>query len=248
MHVDGVYKNASAFEHIDPAAVGNRRRILISEVAGWAAVLPRIQRIYPEISLESPVVDAVVKVLKEKECAGYSYEGANASFELLVRNCAQKMPCAFELVGYQVLDQLPYGKGKSATATLKIRIGMVTKITAAEGDGPVNALDIALREALAAFYPVLRGVRLLDYKVRIMESKGGTGTRVRVLITSGDAEGNGPRWECPAILLKPAGKLWPTPWNTACGGASRLPPAAGPVGCRLRRGQSAVPQLGFRCS
>ncbi|MDR0530490.1 MAG: citramalate synthase [Oscillospiraceae bacterium] len=186
MHADGVMKNAASFEHIDPAAVGNRRRFLMSEVTGKAAVLPRVQRIFPGIDPKGGELRRVVDALKAKEFEGYSYEGADASFDLLIRRSLGGLPSFFELIGYKVLDQLPYGGEKSATATLKIRVGGAVQITAAEGDGPVNALDIALREALTAFYPVLGSVQLLDYKVRIMESSVGTGTQVRVLITSGD--------------------------------------------------------------
>ncbi|MCL2495319.1 MAG: citramalate synthase [Oscillospiraceae bacterium] len=186
MHSDGVLKNPASFEHIDPAAVGNRRRLLVSEVAGRAAIYPRIQRLYPEIDIESPVTERVVAALKDLEFGGYSFEGADASFDLLIRRCRETLPSFFELIGYNVLDRLPYENERSATATLKIRVKGNLKIAAAEGEGPVNALDLALREALREFYPVLAQVRLIDYKVRIMESAAGTESQVRVLITSSD--------------------------------------------------------------
>ncbi|MDR2526192.1 MAG: citramalate synthase [Oscillospiraceae bacterium] len=187
MHADGVMKNAGSFEHIDPAAVGNRRRFLISEVAGKAAVLRRARRLFPELPEDSPAAAQILATLKEKEFEGYSYEGADASFDLLIRHCLKGLPAFFALVSYKVLDELPYDN-RGATATIKIKVGGQLKIAAAEGDGPVNALDLALREALAAFYPQLAAVQLLDYKVRIIESTVGTGTKVRVLITSGDGE------------------------------------------------------------
>jgi len=186
MHADGVLKNPASFEHIDPAAVGNRRRVLVSEMAGRAAILPRVQRLYPEIGPKDPAVGRVVAALKDKEFGGYSFEGADASFDLLIRRCRESLPEFFGLVSYKVLDQLPYENERGATATLKLRVNGRVKIAAAEGEGPVNALDLALREALREFYPVLAQVRLLDYKVRIMESTVGTGSQVRVLITSGD--------------------------------------------------------------
>jgi len=186
MHADGVLKNPASFEHIDPACVGNRRRLLVSEVAGRAAILPRVKRLYPDVCAEDPAVGRVVAALKDKEFGGYSFEGADASFDLLIRRCLDTPPAFFELISYQVLDQLPYSNECSATATLKIRVDGQVKIAAAEGEGPVNALDLALREALCGFYPVLAQVRLIDYKVRIMESAAGTGSQVRVLITSGD--------------------------------------------------------------
>ena len=186
LHADGVLKTPASFEHIDPAAVGNRRRVLVSEVAGRAAILPRIQRLYPDIDIENPAVERVIAALKDKEFGGYSFEGADASFDLLIRRSQENLPSFFELISYKVLDQLPHENERSATATLKIRANGRVKIAAAEGEGPVNALDLALREALRGFYPVLTQVRLIDYKVRIMESAAGTGSQVRVLITSGD--------------------------------------------------------------
>jgi 2-isopropylmalate synthase len=187
MHADGVLKNPASFEHVDPAAVGNRRRLLVSEVAGRAAILPRVRRLYPDIAADDPALGLVLAALKTKEFGGYSYEGADASFDLLIRRCLSAPPVFFELISYNVLDRLPYGNERSATATLKIRVNGQVKVAAAEGEGPVNALDLALREALRGFYPVLAQVRLIDYKVRIMESAAGTGSQVRVLITSGDA-------------------------------------------------------------
>ena len=186
MHSDGVLKTPASFEHIDPAAVGNRRRLLVSEVAGRAAIFPRIQRIYPDVDMENPAVERVVAALKDKEFGGYSFEGADASFDLLIRRCFDVLPSFFELISYNILDRLPYGNERSATATLKLRVNGQVKIAAAEGEGPVNALDLALREALCEFYPVLARVRLIDYKVRIMESAAGTNSQVRVLIISGD--------------------------------------------------------------
>jgi 2-isopropylmalate synthase len=186
MHADGVLKNTSSFEHVDPAEVGNRRRFPVSEVTGKAAVLRRVRRLYPEVSAEHPAAAVVTATLKEREFRGYSFEGADASFDLIIRQAMEPLPNFFELISYKVLDELPYGTERSATATLKIRVNGQVKIAAAEGDGPVNALDTALREALAGFYPSLAKVLLLDYKVRIMESTVGTGTKVRVLITSGN--------------------------------------------------------------
>ena len=188
MHADGVLKRSASFEHIDPAAVGNRRRFLVSECTGRAAVLRRMQKLYPRLEADNPIISQIVSALKEKEFRGYSYEGADASFDLLIRKRMEEIPAFFALVSYKVLDELPYGNERSATATIKIKVGEQVNIAAAEGDGPVHALDLAMREALTGFFPALKQVRLLDYKVRIMESTFGTGTKVRVLITSGDGE------------------------------------------------------------
>ncbi|MFR7949632.1 MAG: alpha-isopropylmalate synthase regulatory domain-containing protein [Acutalibacteraceae bacterium] len=128
----------------------------------------------------------IVSELKEKEYEGYQYEGADSSFELIIRKRVEGVEPFFDLISYKVLDELPYDNNHSATATIKIRVGSKVKIAASDGDGPVNALDKALREALAEFYPCLNEVRLIDYKVRVMEPKDATAARVRVLISSAD--------------------------------------------------------------
>lgn len=186
MHADGVLKNERSFEHIDPTLVGNHRRFLMSEMTGKSAVLRRVQKIYPEITRDSPVLADIVSELKEKEYEGYQYEGADSSFELIIRKRVEGVEPFFDLISYKVLDELPYDNNHSATATIKIRVGRKVKIAASDGDGPVNALDKALREALAEFYPCLNEVRLIDYKVRVMEPKDATAARVRVLISSAD--------------------------------------------------------------
>ena len=186
MHADGVLKNERSFEHIDPALVGNHRRFLMSEMTGKSAVLRRVQKLYPGITRDSPVLAEIVGELKEKEHQGYQYEGADSSFELIIRKRVAGVEPFFDLISYKVLDELPYDNNHSATATIKIRVGGKVKIAASDGDGPVNALDKALREALAEFYPCLNEVHLIDYKVRVMEPKDATAARVRVLITSAD--------------------------------------------------------------
>ncbi len=186
MHADGVLKLKRSFEHIDPVLVGNHRRFLMSEMTGKSAVLRRVQKIYPEITRDSPVLSSIVDELKEKEHEGYQYEGADSSFELIIRKRIEGVEPFFDLISYKVLDELPYDNNHSATATIKIRVGGKVKIAASDGDGPVNALDKALREALAEFYPCLNEVRLVDYKVRVMEPKDATAARVRVLISSAD--------------------------------------------------------------
>ncbi|MDR2646683.1 MAG: citramalate synthase [Oscillospiraceae bacterium] len=188
MHVDGVRKLARSFEHIDPALVGNQRDFLISEVTGKAAVLKRVRDVFPDTAADSIHIPEVLTRLKNREFDGYTYEGADASFDLLIRAAIGNLPQFFELTSYTVLTEKPYSSEHSATATIKIRIDGQNEmvITADEGEGPVNALDKALRKALNPYYPVLKQVELLDYKVRIMESSSGTDTKVRVLITSGD--------------------------------------------------------------
>lgn len=188
MHADGVIKSSESFEHIDPASVGNQRRFLMSEMAGKSAVVRKIQKYFPKIDRDHPAVAGIIGELKEKERVGYQYEGADGSFELIARRHIQGIQPYFDLVSYKVLDELPYDNNHSSTATVKIKVNGVLKIAAAEGDGPVNALDCALREALSDFYPALTGARLIDYKVRVMEPRDATAAVVRVLIISSDGK------------------------------------------------------------
>lgn len=188
MHADGVLKNPKSFEHMDPETVGNRRRVLMSEMTGRTAAYSKIRTILPGLTRESEEVAAVISELKRREQQGYQYEGADASFEMLVRRVLGLFESSFRLVSYKIMDELPYDDACSATATIKVKVGDRLQISAAEGDGPVNALDKALREALSVFYPLLDRIRLIDYKVRVMEPKDATAATVRVLITSTDGE------------------------------------------------------------
>ena len=186
MHADGVLKNSATFEHIHPQLVGNERRFLMSEISGRTAVLEKIRRYCPEISKTSVELNGIIEALKRMELEGYQYEGADGSFELLVRKCLKRIPSFFELMYYRIIGEKPYNQGQSAIATIKVKVGDCFEMAAGEGNGPVNALDRALRMALSGFYPSLAGVHLVDYKVRVMDSKQATAAKVRVLITSTD--------------------------------------------------------------
>ncbi|HOV69440.1 MAG TPA: citramalate synthase [Clostridia bacterium] len=188
MHADGVSKATTSFEHVDPESVGNERRFLLSEIAGRTAILKKINSIFPEIKKDSPEAAAILAELKELERQGYQFEGAESSFELMVRKRLGKYKSFFELVSYKIIEEYPGVDNYSSTATIKIRVNGVPQISAAEGDGPVHALDKALRLALETFYPSLKEVHLTDYKVRVMEPQHATGAKVRVLIQSTDGE------------------------------------------------------------
>jgi 2-isopropylmalate synthase len=188
MHVDAVAKTPLSFEHVPPETVGNVRRILTSEVSGRSVILERVKRLDPTATKESPLVAQVVKRLKEMERLGYQFEGADASLELLMRKAAGKYKPFFELGHYRTIgEQVTEGK-LSAQALVKIRVEGEDAISAAEGDGPVNALDLALRKALEKFYPTLQAMRLTDYKVRVLDTIGATAATVRVLIESSDGQ------------------------------------------------------------
>ncbi len=189
MHVDAVLKTSLSFEHVSPEAVGNERRILASEVGGRSVILERMRKLDPSVTKDSPVVAQVVKRLKEMERLGYQFEGADASLELLMRKAAGKYKPFFELGHYRIIGEQPTPGKLSSQAMVKIHVDGENAITAAEGDGPVHALDLALRKALERFYPSLANMRLTDFKVRVLDSKGASGAAVRVLIESSDGEG-----------------------------------------------------------
>ena len=188
MHTDGVRKVAGSFEHVTPESVGNSRRFLVSEQAGKSAVIDRIRAVVPEIGRDDPSVEAVLKRLKELELDGYQFEGADGSFELLIRKTVLPYEPFFYLERFRILGEITIVPARSVSTSAMVKIGASgqTEITAAEGDGPVNALDNALRKALERFYPRLSGMKLTDYKVRVLDAVAATAAKVRVLIESTD--------------------------------------------------------------
>lgn len=187
MHIDAVRKNRRTFEHIDPELVGNAQRILISDQAGKSALLKKIERRYPNYDKNSPEVMALFDRLKAAENEGYQYEAADASFELLTNKVFNGYQPFFDLLGFRVIIEKFKDHSIRSEATIKVMApdGEVEH-TAADGDGPVNALDSALRKALERFYPSLQDVHLTDYKVRVLDTQAGTGAKVRVLIEASD--------------------------------------------------------------
>lgn len=188
MHADAVYKNTSAYELINPSAVGNQRNILMSEVAGRSAVMSIINSVDSNITKDSPETIKIIERLKELEYEGYQYEGAESSFELVIRKILGKYKPFFELVEFKVIVDEPTVNCVNSSAMIKIRVGEQDEITAAEGDGPVNALDSALRKALERFYPQIAEIKLTDYKVRVLDSNNATASKVRVLIETTDGK------------------------------------------------------------
>ena len=189
MHADGVIKNPLSFEHVNPSDVGNERRFLTSEMSGRMSVLKKIGKIAPYLTKDSPELFKIVEVLKEKESRGYQYEGAEASFELVVRRVLGMHSAFFKLESFRTIGEENSEKfGYSASAIIKISVDGKSEITAAEGDGPVHALDRALRKALEVFYPVVKTLRLIDYKVRVLDPDTGTAALTRVLMTTTDGK------------------------------------------------------------
>ena len=186
MHIDGVMKNSRTFEHISPEAVGNARAFVVSDLAGRNSILPLIHAVDPTIGRDDPIVDHLCSKLKQMEFEGYQFEDAEDSFKLMVRRQLGKQRSFYEVLDFQAFCQRP-DDVTCTLATLKVRVGNKIELTAAEGDGPVNALDFALRRVLTIFYPQVERLRLVDFKVRVVDD-GGTASRVRVFIRSTDGE------------------------------------------------------------
>ncbi|MFC1607267.1 citramalate synthase [Candidatus Latescibacterota bacterium] len=185
-HIDGVIKNPRTFEHINPEIVGNKRRFLLSDQSGSATVLAKLQLIYPDLDKKGPRVQAVLRELKVKENEGYQYEAAQGSFELLAAQIIDDFKFPFSLGGFRVITDRRRDCTMVSEATIKLIVDGAEEHTASEGDGPIDALNGALRKALYRFYPELSTVYLEDYKVRVLSSDEGTEAKVRVLIESAD--------------------------------------------------------------
>ena len=195
LHVAAMSKDSTSYEHIDPATVGNSRTILVSDKAGKSNVLDRLKQFGIKIDADDERVAALVAEVKQREKQGYAYEGAEASFELLARRMLGTVPSFFEVTRYRVIGERRYNaKGKLINvteATIKVAVDGHEMMTVGEGNGPVNALDRALRNALAKDYPMLKDIQLTDFKVRILDSTAGTMAVTRVMIESRDSKGKG---------------------------------------------------------
>ena len=199
-HTDGVLKVEAAYQHIDPAAVGNSRRLLVSELGGSRGLLDKIGELGIDQTLSRDDARRLTETIKEMEARGYQYEGADASLELLVRRSLPGFATAFNLDDFWVVERrrdradAAEVKEMQAEAMVKLRLfgrdGSEDRVlqTAADGNGPVNALDAAVRKALAESYPAIGAIRLVDYKVRIIDGGAGSGASVRVLIDCSDDE------------------------------------------------------------
>ena len=201
LHVSAVEKDPRTYEHIDPTLVGNRRHIVVSDQSGRANILARFRDIGLEVEADDPKVAALVETVKSREYDGYAYDGAEASFELLARRALGGVPDYFRIIRFRVTDDRRWNaRGELVTeseATITLEVGGEKQMTVAIGNGPVNALDSALRKALLAVYPELTDMRLVDYKVRILTPNAGTGAVTRVMIES--ADGQGERWSTVGV-------------------------------------------------
>ena len=192
VHVSAIQRHPETYEHMRPEKVGNATRVLISDLSGRANILAKAQQFNIDLDSQDPVTLEILEEIKEMENKGYQFEGAEASFELLMRKALGTLRHHFSVIGFRVIDtKKAEGDKPMSEATVKVKVGGRIEHTAAEGDGPVNALDNALRKALEHFYPQLKEMRLLDYKVRVLPSGYGTASVTRVLIESGDSDS---RW------------------------------------------------------
>jgi 2-isopropylmalate synthase len=184
-HVNAVQKVVRSYEHADPSLVGNTRHVLISELAGRSNIIMKARELGFDITKETPRLEAILKRVKKLEHEGYEFEAADGSLALLIRRILKEGPAPFGVDAYHV-SMRSDGPATVCEATVKVRAGTEHAHTVADGDGPVNALDRALRSALVKFYPDLEAMHLTDYKVRIVDSSRGTAARIRVLIESSD--------------------------------------------------------------
>ena len=196
LHVSAVEKDPKTYEHVDPEVVGNQRIIVVSDQAGRSNIMARFRQIGLEVNAKDPGVARLLEIVKEREAEGYAYDGADASFELLARHELHTVPDYFSLQSFRVLaERRVNARGQliaMSEATVKLDVAGKRAMEVGEGNGPVNALDAALRKALIPVYPELQDMRLVDFKVRILDSAGGTAATTRVMIESADSKGR--RW------------------------------------------------------
>lgn len=187
MHVNAVSKNPVTFEHLNPEAVGNRRRVLVSDLSGGSNILLKAEEHDIKLDGKGEEVRQILAELKRLEAEGYEFESADASFKVLVKKLVEQHESCFDLEGFRVIvEKRGPEEPCISEATIKVRVDDRTDIAAAEGDGPVNALDVALRKVLTNFYPHVEEMRLRDFKVRILDGDEGTAAKTRVLIESTD--------------------------------------------------------------
>ena len=194
IHASAIMKDPATYEHVAPGGVGNKRKVLVSEQAGKSNILAELERIGIVADKDDPRIGRLLEIVKERETAGYAYEAADASFEMLARRTLGTVPNYFDVTQFDVnVEQRNNAKGERVTVTMavvKVKVGSDNMISAAEGNGPVNALDRALRKDLGQYQKYIEGLKLTDYRVRILNS--GTEAVTRVLIESEDEAGE--RW------------------------------------------------------
>ncbi len=188
VHVNAIQKNPIAYEHIDPVLVGNKRRVVVSDLSGKSNIEYKTDEMDIKLSNKGEDSKALVKKIKDLENQGYQFDAAEGSLELLIRKTVGQFDEPFSLESFRVTIEKDKSGASTSQATIKVSVGEDYEITAAEGDGPVNALDNALRKALNNFFPQIQEMGLVDFKVRVIEGTDGTGSKVRVTIESRDSQ------------------------------------------------------------
>ncbi len=205
IHVSAIRKNPATYEHIDPALVGNSQRVLVSDLSGEGSILAKAKEFGLDMEKDRKAAREVLKRVKELEHGGFKFESAEASLELLMKRAMGVHKKFFDLIGFRVLAEKQEKSLTPSEASIMLKVGDRVEHTAAFGNGPVNALDGALRKALYKFYPVLRTMTLVDYKVRALSTKEGTGTVIRVLIESSDGVRT---WETVGVSVNVIEASW----------------------------------------
>ena len=191
VHVSAVMKDARTYEHISPELIGNQRRVLVSDLSGRSNVFYKAEELQVDLKKHGDKAAEIVKQLKELENNGYQYEAAEGSFKLMIKKQIGEWKDFFKLEGFRVLTEKNAAEPSRSEVTIRLNVNGHFEHTASEGNGPVHALDQALRKALMKFYPEIQEMHLSDYKVRVLNSEDGTGAKVRVLI---DSSSNGNTW------------------------------------------------------
>ncbi len=186
IHVSAVRRNPATYEHVEPGLVGNGQRILVSDQSGASTIISKAKEYGIDVEKDKKAAKDILAKIKDLEHAGYKFEGAEASLELLMKKAVGTHKKYFDLIGFRVVAERQEKSLAPSEATIMLKVGNKVEHTAAFGNGPVNALDAALRKALYKFYPGLREMTLVDYKVRALSSRDGTGTVIRVLVESSD--------------------------------------------------------------
>ena len=192
VHVSAIQRHPETYEHIRPEVVGNTTRVLVSDLSGRSNILAKAEQFDINLDSKDPVTLEILEKIKDLENKGFQFEGAEASFELLMRRALGSLRPFFSVIGFRVIDSKRHETEMALSeATVQVKVGGRIEHTAADGNGPVNALDNALRKALENFYPEIRDMKLYDYKVRVLPAGKGTASMIRVLVESGDKTG---RW------------------------------------------------------
>ena len=184
IHVSALLKNSQTYEHTIPEAVGNHRRVLVSELSGLSNLLYKAREFDLDVNMYDATSRQIIREIKELENEGFQFEGAEASLELLLHKAFGQYPDFFQLLNLKIMVEKREDNGMICEAIIKVKVNDQVVHTAAEGDGPVNALDNALRKALADFFPTVEQMQLSDYKVRVLDGTRGTSAKVRVLAES----------------------------------------------------------------